>query len=143
MQTTVLTDNDLQFTSKCFPALSVEQCVTMLKPTEYQRQTNGQVEQYKEASVSRLRHYVTKRQQDLDSCVTPLTYANNIQMRRSTELKTFSPVLSRNLLGSVFPQTTTIRPDVKKIDPPLGIQVRLINCATPPRRLADKTLNAA
>lgn len=63
--------------------------------TAYHPQCNGQTERYNRSFVTRLRHYVSKHQDDWDRFVQILTYAYNMQVHRSSGFTPFQLLLTR------------------------------------------------
>lgn len=79
--------------------------------------------------TSRLRHYVAEHQKHWDKFEFCLTYVYNVQVHRTTKLRSFSPMILPLRIGA----TATARPtpsDVSKIDIPLTYSPLLINRAT-------------
>lgn len=97
--TKVLTDNEPQFTSKCFVAICTQLGVKALKITEYHPQANGLVKRFNQTVVSSLRQYVAEHRKAYDAFVIPPTYAYNTEVRWATKLPLFSRVFTRKSPG--------------------------------------------
>ena len=106
----VLTDNGPQFAAKLFEAVCTMIGIKHVLTTAYHPQTNGQVERFNKTLAARLRHYVAEHQKDWDEFVQPLTYANNMQVHRSTGTTPFDLVLSRHPSG-IFTESVGPLPD--------------------------------
>lgn len=85
----------MQFTSRFFESFCVFLWRGYFKTTAYYFQTNGQAERLDKTILSRLRYY-RKKQWGWHIYVQMLTYANNSQGHRWTNLRTFSLVFSRH-----------------------------------------------
>lgn len=98
--TTILSNNVPQFLTKLFSSVCVVMGVKKLTTAEYQPQTHGQTECYKNTIVSLLRHYISYKQCDWDEYVQTLIYAINIPVQISTKGSPFSLDLSRKIPGT-------------------------------------------
>lgn len=96
----ILTDNGKQFTSGYFAALCVSFGTIPVTSTEYNSQTNRQVERYSRTLVAILRQYIDELQQNCDMFVQLQTYTYNIQKHRMTGATPFSLTLRREPPGS-------------------------------------------
>lgn len=91
----VLTDNEVQFTSKLLAMLLTMLCVKHLTTIVYYSQTNGLVEWDRRTVSTSLMHY-NATIQDCDPYVQPLTYAHNEQVHKFANSTTFSLALSQH-----------------------------------------------
>lgn len=101
----------MQFLSKFFGSLCTYIKTKHMKTTEYNSQTNRQVERYDKTIVACLRHYVATHRRDWDLFVQPLTYAYNTQAHRYTKIRPFNLVLTRHHLPqphSTIPQSLNL-----------------------------------
>lgn len=71
----ILTNNEVQFTSKFFARLSIMVGVKHLTTAAYHPQMTEQVELYNHMTVTRLRHYAARNQKDCSIYVQAWTYA--------------------------------------------------------------------
>lgn len=78
----VLTDIDPPLTSNFFQDICVELVVKRQTTTENCLKTDRKVKRHNATSVSRLRNYTEKHQQDWDSYALPLTYAYKALVHR-------------------------------------------------------------
>jgi transposase InsO family protein len=76
----LLTDNDPQFTAKFFQAVCSELGIHKVFTTAYHPQTNGQVERYNRTILASLRRYMANRQDDWDDYTSTVTYENNFRV---------------------------------------------------------------
>lgn len=91
-----LTDNGPQFISEFFEFICPSIGVKRNAITAYHAQSNGQTERYNQTLETRLRHFVSERQDDWDRYVQSLTYAYNTQVHVSTGTTPFSLTLMRH-----------------------------------------------
>lgn len=95
----VPTDNGAQFFTTFLEPFCAILETGYLVTTAYYTQTNEKVERFNKTILPRLRYYVAEHQQDWDIYVQSLTYAYSSQGHRSTNLPSFSLVLSQQPLG--------------------------------------------
>lgn len=102
---TIVASYGQQNTSEFFRAMGLKLCCAPLTITVYYPQMNRLVERYNETVVSRLSHFVTERQQELDSYKTLLTFPHNFQTLWSAKMIPLSLVLNRQPPGPTSPTT--------------------------------------
>ena len=110
---TLISDNGRQFASKFFLRVCGYVGLSNIFTSTYHPQTNGQVERYNRTILAMLLNYVNEHQDDWDQHVTPLTYAYNTSVHRTTGTTPFALVLSNP------PASFTLHHDLGETQPKL------------------------
>lgn len=85
----ILTDRGLKFVSKFFRTLCDFVRVQGILTTAFHPQANGLTERYNKTIVTSIRPYMSEHQNDWDVHLSPLTYAYNNHVHRSTNCRPF------------------------------------------------------
>lgn len=104
---TVSSETGPEFVSKFFAALSVLSKTKTVPSTDYHMPSNWLVKMYNKTLMAHLRHFINKRQTNLDLFDQPITKGYRAQLHLITQTSLFSLVTSQKLPRALVAQNAT------------------------------------